>query len=659
MLKKSMDILDVYSWVKRHSQDLVGCYIDNVYRSEYYWLIKLRCRASSPTLKVEPGVRLHLSHSEPGSKDIDSFSRYLRAHVRDSRIAMIDQPWWERIIQVETEGKGGVYRHYIELLPRGLWVITDRESRILYSSRFQEFKDRVVKVGAGYKPPPMKGLSPWNTSELIDALKRGKDLVRGIVYEWGLPGYIAEEVIYRSGLINQKNRNPSDLPSQDQSRLVEEYLNLVKEAEIGSGYLVIGEKRVELYTVYNPVLFREHYVKEVTATSSIDEAIDKYFTELEGFLEEEKRRKQLEEEYENWRRRIDEQLKIIAEYEATLNAIQRKLTLIYANYETLDRLLECARGVVKSTGWETIEACGVRQYDKNRGVVMVEINGEIIEVSIREPLYNQVVSLEIERGEVKKKIEKAKSILKELEEGLHRVRSELSIRVYAKPSPVFWFEKYRWSITRNGFLVIAGRDASQNEAIVRRYLGEDDIFLHADIHGAPATILIVGNRAPSEEDIHDASVIAGCYSRAWKEGFSYIDVFWVRGRQVSKTPPPGMYIAKGSFMIYGERNYIKTRLLLGLGLRMFCDDVYGEYVKIFTGPPDIVKETSISYVILAPGDLKRDEAIREIKNTLLENARLKTGVMYRIIDDSIQSALPGDVRIIERGVGRGLDKCIE
>jgi hypothetical protein len=42
------------------------------------------------------------------------------------------------------------------------------------------------------------------------------------------------------------------------------------------------------------------------------------------------------------------------------------------------------------------------------------------------------------------------------------------------------------------------------------------------------------------------------------------DVYWVLGSQVSKTPPSGEYIVKGSFMINGTRNYIKVSSL-GLG----------------------------------------------------------------------------------------------
>ena len=44
-------------------------------------------------------------------------------------------------------------------------------------------------------------------------------------------------------------------------------------------------------------------------------------------------------------------------------------------------------------------------------------------------------------------------------------------------------------------------------------------------------------------------------------------MYWVNAEQVSKTPPTGMYIATGSFIIRGKRNFIQPRsLTLGLTL---------------------------------------------------------------------------------------------
>jgi len=47
---------------------------------------------------------------------------------------------------------------------------------------------------------------------------------------------------------------------------------------------------------------------------------------------------------------------------------------------------------------------------------------------------------------------------------------------------VYWFEKFHWFISTENFLVIAGRDAQQNEMIVKKYLDvHTDIYVHAGV----------------------------------------------------------------------------------------------------------------------------------------------------------------------------------
>jgi hypothetical protein len=53
----------------------------------------------------------------------------------------------------------------------------------------------------------------------------------------------------------------------------------------------------------------------------------------------------------------------------------------------------------------------------------------------------------------------------------------------------FWFEKFCWFVTSDNLLVVSGRDAQQNELLVKRYLRKDDLYVHADLHGAATTIV--------------------------------------------------------------------------------------------------------------------------------------------------------------------------
>jgi predicted ribosome quality control (RQC) complex YloA/Tae2 family protein len=52
---------------------------------------------------------------------------------------------------------------------------------------------------------------------------------------------------------------------------------------------------------------------------------------------------------------------------------------------------------------------------------------------------------------------------------MRQVKITATINRMRKP---FWFEKFLWFISSDGYMVIAGRDMQQNELIVKRHLGK-------------------------------------------------------------------------------------------------------------------------------------------------------------------------------------------
>ena len=62
-----------------------------------------------------------------------------------------------------------------------------------------------------------------------------------------------------------------------------------------------------------------------------------------------------------------------------------------------------------------------------------------------------------------------------------------------------WFEKFCWFVTSENHLVLSGRDSQQNELLVKRYLRKDDLYVHADLHGAATTI--IRNNEPSKAGV--------------------------------------------------------------------------------------------------------------------------------------------------------------
>ena len=133
-----------------------------------------------------------------------------------------------------------------------------------------------------------------------------------------------------------------------------------------------------------------------------------------------------------------------------------------------------------------------------------------------------------------------------------------------------WFEKFTWFISTDGYLVLGGKDASQNEILYRRYLRKGDIYVHADLHGAP-TVVIKNN--PSTPDapippstLSQAGSLAVCASSAWDSKAS-MSAWWVAADQVSKAAPTGEYLPTGSFMVRGKKNFLPpAQLLLGFAI---------------------------------------------------------------------------------------------
>lgn len=127
-----------------------------------------------------------------------------------------------------------------------------------------------------------------------------------------------------------------------------------------------------------------------------------------------------------------------------------------------------------------------------------------------------------------------------------------------------WFEEFHWSFTNAGKLILAGKTAQQNDKLAGK-MEEADLFFHADIKGAAATIL-KGGVGASEEEKKEVAAVSACYSKAWGMGMAAVDTYAVRKEQLSKHATGG-FVGAGGFAISGEREWFRnTRLMLAIGI---------------------------------------------------------------------------------------------
>jgi predicted ribosome quality control (RQC) complex YloA/Tae2 family protein len=215
----------------------------------------------------------------------------------------------------------------------------------------------------------------------------------------------------------------------------------------------------------------------------------------------------------------------------------------------------------------------------------------------------------------RKKAEGAKEALEETKIKLTLLEKEIETKTLEekekagkKERKKDWYEKFRWFFTSDSFLVIAGRDATTNEIIIKKHTDKQDIVFHTEMAGSPFAAFKTDGKEPSKIALEEAAEFVAAYSKAWKLGRTLMEVFYVNPDQVTKEAPSGEYVSKGSFMIYGQKNFFTIPVKLFIGKM--------EDGKIMSGPLAAVKKHCKEYVELLPGNEKNSTIAKKIKAKL-------------------------------------------
>lgn len=131
-----------------------------------------------------------------------------------------------------------------------------------------------------------------------------------------------------------------------------------------------------------------------------------------------------------------------------------------------------------------------------------------------------------------------------------------------------WFEKFIYFISSDGYLVLGGKDAQQNEIIYRKYLRKGDIYVHADLKGAIPMVIKNNPNTPDApippSTLSQAGHLSVCTSEAW-DSKAVMSAWWVVADQVSKMGHGGEYLPAGLFDIKGKKEFLPpAQLIVGL-----------------------------------------------------------------------------------------------
>ncbi|MFP9060396.1 ribosome rescue protein RqcH [Natrialbaceae archaeon A-chndr2] len=642
------------------------------------------------------------------------FAMMLRNRLSGADFVGVEQYEFDRILEFAFDRDDGVTRIIVELFGQGNVAVTDAEYEVIDCLETVRLKSRTVVPGSRYEFPESR-LNPLTvTREAFEHQMNDSDtdVVRTLATQLNFGGLYAEELCTRAGV--EKTLAIEDADETVYSRLYEAIERLAldirngnfeprvyleddendsESGDEGDESATAGQTETDRVIDVTPFPLEEHVELAGEPYESFLEALEEYFFRLELDADEPDPREQrpdFEAQIAKHQRIIDQQEGAISGFDEQAQAEREKAELLYANYGTVDELLSTVRSA-REDGVPWGEIAGRLEEAKESGLdaakPFVDINGKEGTVTIR--LEGEPITLVVDDGveknadrlytEAKRIAEKKEGALAAIEdtrEQLEEIKrrrdaweadggdddadgeeDEDEPRDWlAEPSvPVRkneqWYERFRWFRTSDDYLVIGGRNADQNEELVKKYLERGDRVLHTQAHGGPVTVLKAtdpSEASSSDIEIPDSSVeeaaqFAVSYSSVWKDGRYAGDVYMVDSDQVSKTPESGEYLEKGGFAVRGDRRYLDDTPV-GVTVGIQCEP----YTRVIGGPPSAIEDRAVTTIRVEPGRFAQADAAKRIYRELRQRFADESFVRKIASPDQIAHFLPpGGSRLVE------------
>ncbi|PXY74473.1 MAG: hypothetical protein CXX81_21210, partial [Methanobacteriota archaeon] len=375
-------------------------------------------------------------------------------------------------------------------------------------------------------------------------------------------------------------------------------------------------------------------------------------------------------------RRLAQQERSIIGFEAKGESQQQLGISIQDNWAHIDTLLTQTLSAIEAEGWDNIRSKvrdieWIESLDPAKRTMKAYLPDEDGEPDQRIELHiDQTVHQNAQRyfdaGRkqkdktvgAKKAIEETRAKIASSEK--KRAKEDAAGKLHAtKRSKQLWIERHRWAVVGDGHLILGGKDAKGNDTVVNKYLKREDLYFHADLHGAPSCALKLKEGLEmdphplpglpdgvpalrltqtleveefSEKCIKEAAELAVVWSRGWSGGGAAATAFWVEPPQVSKTAETGEALGRGAWIVRGKRNWLRDLTMeMTLGMAV----VNGIPLPL-VGAHDAVTKWCERWVRIGTGTIKKEAMANKIAKA--------TGLVQ---DDVLAALPPGNVQIIK------------
>ena len=599
-MKKEMSSFDVRSVVNEMAV-LKDAHMDKIFQWGNNVLLRINVQGQGKKDVFFKDKRwLYLPERKPETPVTpQSFATFLRKYLDNARIGEIYQAGFDRVVIMEVLKADRDYKLIFEMFGGGNVPLV-LAGKIVNCLIHKTMRDRSVRPGEDYIMPKRR-FDPTSSpfEEFMEIMRSStSDAVRTLATGINLGGQYAEETCEVAGI--PKNTRVDELSDDDLKRLFESMSSVVEKMMRGDGSILYrsGDDIIDISPMEMSIY--SNYTAQRFDTTS--KAIDAFITETEKTEAEE----YVDPEIVKLQKRISKQTETVEQYKEESDDLKLKADAIYANYQQITELLAVLSEQSKKLTWEKLKEGALKipfvpEIDPSKNRVVAEFDNIRIPLDYTEGIDSNASIIYQQSKDINEKAKRAKDALDvsldelaKKEAGLAKTKAAMANKV--QPTKQFWFERYKWFIAPSGRLVIAGKDAHTNDNIVKKHLKEDDLYAHADLHGAPSTIIKKGKDAP-EEDLREACIYALAQSKGWVAALTDGSAYWVYTDQVSKTPQAGEFVPRGAFIIRGKRNYeyhLPMELAVG-------EITYENSRKVMCAPLESMKRLSNKYFVIHPG----------------------------------------------------------
>ena len=710
-MRESSSSFDV-ARIVRELSEMVGARARKAYQPHYEQVVLRLNRKGVPStdLVIVRGQRVYTSQRDrPMPSKPSQFAMVLRKHLNNSRLIDVEQLGFDRVIRLTFEHGGGRLALIIELFRDGNVLLLDGNDVIIQPLTHAKYASRTLKKGVAYTAPP-ETLDPREMDRaMLDNLLDGSnhDLIRTLAARANLGRIYGSTACSIAGIEEDVAANSLDSAQRDSLELaIDSMLQRLSDGEDAKIWLTDSEAMDAWKAADNeaardaassgiteiaPIDLAYTESSAMVAVASLSVAYDAVFGSHDAAAFIRREEELLVDSGEDGGaiqaklgRRAAQQKAAIARFHERAAITQELGKSIQDNWEHVDSLLLQFNEAVVSDGWGGVmdkihDVPWIDSADPAKQTIVAYLPdedgepGASITLEVSNTVHQNAQRYFEEARSQKNKAEGAKTALASTEKIQDRAEKQAAKDAAAgrlrakKRSKRFWFERHRWAILSGGHFLIGGKDAKGNDVVVRKHLTSNDLYFHADLHGAPSCSLklkdgLALNQNPSEvipegvaslqivqnlgEDMEDArqlpesvhseaAQVAVCWSRAWGSGGAAAIAFHARPSQVSKTTESGESLARGSFVVRGQRNWHRDLPLeMAIGMAV----VNGVPIPV-SGTPSTISQYCQRWTKIIPG--------REKKESIANRIAKATG----LAQDDLLSCLPsGNCSLEDHGL---------